>query len=171
MRRLLIIFACVIPTAGFAFQWDIAKEPVPHSSEVPVAVVTNDLGHSLKVYLDDAGVVRGMFTINGGFDALATTICPTYRVDERRPRVVGIGETSCQIEPKRAHFTFGQQQGSEVRSTELHRLMNGTAIVFSYQLETVGYRQSLVFASPVEIRRAGSDWETGEDRQGVRTLA
>ena len=143
MRRFLIIIACAIPTAGYT-QWEIAEESVPHSKEgrVPVAVVTNDLGHSLKVYVDDAGIVRGMFTINGGFDALATTICPTYRVDERNPKVVGIGETSCQMEPKRAHFSFGQQRGGEVRSTELHRLMNGTAIVFSYPLETVGYRQS-----------------------------
>ena len=144
MRRLLIIFACAIPTGGVEAQWDIAKEPVPHSvqSQVPVAVVENDLGHSLKVYVDDSGVVRGMFTINGGFDALSTSICPTYRVDERKPRVVGHGEAACQIESKRAHFTFGKQQGAQVRSTELHRLMNGSAILFSYQLDEVGYRES-----------------------------
>ena len=144
MRRLLIIFACTIPTGGLASQWDIAKEPMPHSSEVqvPVAVVKNDLGHSLKIYIDDVGVVRGMFTINGGFDAFATSICPTYRVDEKKPRVVGIGAAACQIEPKRAHFTFGRQQDSKVRSTQLHRLMNGTDIVFSYQLDEVGYRES-----------------------------
>lgn len=146
MRRFLIIFACAIPICGLAAQWDIAKEPVPHSAQaqvqVPVAVVRNELGHTLKVYIDDAGVVRGMFTINGGFDALATSICPTYRVDERQPRVVGNGGAACQIEAKRAHFTLGKQQGGQVQSTELHRLMNGTAILFSYQLDEVGYRES-----------------------------
>ena len=144
MRRLLIFLVCALPNGVSALQWDIAKEPVPHSSEalVSVAVVENDLGHSLKIYVDDAGVVRGMFTINGGFDILAGAMCPTYRVDERQPRVVGMGEISCEIESNRAHFTFGQQQGGKIRSTELHRLMNGTAVVFSYQLESVGYRES-----------------------------
>ena len=115
MRHLLIIFACVIPVSGFASQWEIAKEGLPDSSasEVPVA----------KSFVANA--------------------CPTYRVDKRPPRLVHLqGETTCRMEAQRAHFSFGQQSAGKVRSTELHRLLNGTSIVFSYQLEEAGYAQS-----------------------------
>ena len=144
MRHLLIILVSVMPCSVIASQWDIAKEPVPHSIEalVRVAVVENDLGHSLKIYVDDAGMVRGMFTINGGFDVLATAVCPTYRVDQRPPQIVRIGESACQVEAKRVTFSFGQRQDGAIHSTQLHRLMNGTTVVFSYQLKSVGYRES-----------------------------
>lgn len=145
MRPLLVVVLFVVCDAHLAAaQWDVVREPVSQSAEneIPVALIENDSGHSLRIYVDDNGTVRGIFGIRDGFDALAWTTCPTYRIDTRQPIVVSTESGSCDLEPKRAHFVLGKQVEGAIESTQLHRLMNGKLLVFRYHLDSVGYRET-----------------------------
>ena len=144
MRCALLLLAALMPLAVWPAQWELVQETVPFSTRtsVPVALVVSDDGNSLRVYIDDAGNVRGMLSLRNGFDAFSNRMCPTYQVDDRQPRVVELAGELCEIDGKRAYFSFGKQEGTRIVSTQLHRLMNGNAVVFRYQLESVGYRQA-----------------------------
>jgi len=132
----------VLPGAAAA-QWDIVEEPVPGGGGAPVRVakVENDSGHVLRIYLDEGAVV-GVFALREGFDRLAAESCPTYRVDDREPVPLASLDGGCRIDGKSARFVLGREHEGTIRSEPLHRLMNGTAIVFRYRMAALGYRQT-----------------------------
>jgi hypothetical protein len=126
-----------------AAQWELVREPVPdrEDAEVAVALVENEAGHSLRVYLDGQGVVRGLFTLRSGLLELVPP-CPTLRIDDRQPRVVALLEQPCGIEADHVNFALGRREGDRVRSDAVLRLMNGNNVFLSYRLDALGYQET-----------------------------
>jgi len=159
-KRLLTVLLCAVAPQVLA-QWEVVKESPPDSDgEISVASVRNADGHGLKIYKALDGTVRGVFSISDGYDVLATETCPTFFVDDDTPQGVRFGETRCTIENKAAYFTLGREQAGSSPSAPLKRLMNGTAIVFRYHVDQMGYREtsfSLVRSKQALTSALGSD--------------
>ena len=143
MTRVILVIVLTLPWASALADWRVAKEQVsPDEPSFRVALVENDSGHSLKIYQDVDGMVRGIFTIRDGFDTLAENICPTYRIDERTPASLATQGQSCQTDSKHSYFPLGTLQDDQIRSNALLQLMNGTYVLFRYHLRSVGYRET-----------------------------
>ena len=141
--NLTAVLGLVLVSANAPAQWNVVEETVPESDEpLTLAMVANDSGHSLRIYVDSDNRVRGIFQIRDGFDTIAESSCPTYRIDHWQPAVLTSGEDWCRLEPKRAYFTLGILDGETIRSTPLIHLMNGTFIMFRYHLASLGYRET-----------------------------
>lgn len=142
LKRIFAVLLFAIPVQVLA-QWEVITESLPDSDgEIPVAIVRNDDGHSLKIYEAQDGTVRGIFSIGNSYEALAAQTCPTYFVDDHKPEGVRFGEARCRLEPNAAYFTLGEDRGDTIRSASLQRLMNGTDIHFLYHVNNMGYRES-----------------------------
>lgn len=140
-RRFGILIAGVLLAQSAHAQWRVGQDaPEGASSRIDVAVVENESGHVLELYSDDAEIVRGTFTIRGGFDTIDPGTCPTYRVDERTPNRVTFAGERCQILPKQARFTLGP--AGDARNNALRRIMNGSRLVFRYRLGNGTYRET-----------------------------
>ncbi len=145
LTRILIGTALVLTApGGQAANWKVANEPVPYSVEpsIPVAVIENEEGNSLRVYIDDHGTVRGILSLHRGFTVFAASTCPTYNVDDQAPRILSMGEGPCELEGRRVHFALGNQKGGQIHSNQLAQIMNGKRIFFRYPLESVGYGET-----------------------------
>ena len=147
-----------------AAQWRVGQEsPIGVTGRIDVAVVENESGHRLRLFNDDANNVRGVFELRGGFDTMDPESCPTYQVDQRRPRRVGYEEGRCQILPKQAEFTLGRVGAG--RNEQLRRIMNGSNIVFRYRLGGGNYRETsfTLRGSMYALTTAIADLEVGFD--------
>ncbi len=151
--------------AGPAFaQWRVAQEtPAGIGKSIDVAIIDNDSGHSLRLFNDETQSVRGIFTIRDGFDTIDPGVCPTYRVDKRKPRRVTFEEGRCRILPKHAEFTLGKT--GQGRNRQLHRIMNGDTIIFRYRLGGGNYRETTftLRGSKYALVTAVEDLEVGVD--------
>lgn len=138
----LCLGACLAAlTAAAAAQWQVETEAVPDAtSDVAVAVVENEAGHSLRIYEDGERRVLALFTIRGGFDTLDPAGCPTIRVDRRRPERLTYGGGRCLLEPKRVRFTLGEVGAPRERT--LRQFLNGSNVVFRYRLAGGMYRET-----------------------------
>jgi len=140
--RLAAALLAAAPALASA-RWDVVVEaPTDVDAEAEVAVVSNDSGHSLRVYRDDGGVVQAVFSIREGFDTLSDALCPTYQVDEEPPIATGLaGE--CALDAKRARFSLGVvEEDRVIRSDALLELMNGSRLAFRYRIPSLGYRET-----------------------------
>ena len=136
-----LVIAGLLLARSASAQWRVGQDsPEGSSQRIDVAVVENESGHALEIYRDDAAIVRGTFTIRGGFDTIDPGTCPTYRIDERAPNRVTFAGERCQILPKQARFTLGP--ADDPRNNQLRRLMNGSRLVFRYRLGNGTYRET-----------------------------
>ena len=159
-----IFFAGVLLAGPALAQWRVAKEkPAGIGKSINVAMVGNDSGHSLRLFNGETQNVRGIFTIGDGFDTMDPGVCPTYRVDNREPRRVTFEEGRCRILPKQAEFTLGKT--GQGRNRKLHRIMNGSNIVFRYRLGGGNYRETrfTLRGSKYALTTAVEDLEVGVD--------
>ena len=136
--------ALVLTPLAVTAEWQLVEEQVPYNSsaKASVAIVKSEQGDSFRVYVDDNDNVRGVLSLRGGFDAFEVNTCPTYQIDDRAPQIVSFASGLCELEAATAHFSFGAREGRQIRSTALHRLMNGRSVVFRFRLSSVGYRES-----------------------------
>lgn len=136
-----LLVVCSLHAAPALAQWRVAQE-TPAGSSVPidVAAIENDSGHRLRLFNDDSRNVRAIFSIRDGFDTIDPAVCPTYRVDQRQAKRVTFEQDGCRILPKQAEFTLGKV--GQGRNPELHRIMNGSNIVFRYRLGGGNYRET-----------------------------
>ena len=133
--------AASLASQPIAAQWRVTQDTPPGAvNRIDVAIIDNESGHRLELYNDDTQNVRGIFTIRDGFDTIDPAVCPTYRVDEREPKRVGIGNEACRIEPKQTEFTLGKSDLTDNR--DLRRIMNGSNIVFRYRMQRGNYRET-----------------------------
>jgi len=136
-----LLFACALHATPALAQWRVAQEtPAGSSFRIDVATIENDSGHILRLFNDDSQNVRAIFTIRKGFDTIDPGVCPTYRVDQREAKRVTFEENGCRILPKQAEFTLGKV--GQGRNRDLHRIMNGSNIVFRYRLGGGNYRET-----------------------------
>ena len=140
-RCFRVLVAGVLLAQSAHAQWRVGQDtPEGTSARIDVAVVENESGHVLELYSDDAQIVRGTFTIRGGFDTIDPRTCPTYRVDERAPNRVTFAGERCRILSKQAQFTLGP--AGDARNNALRRIMNGSRLVFRYRLANGTYRET-----------------------------
>lgn len=122
-------------------QWRVVQETPPGvDRRIDIAIIENESGHNLRLYKDGTQNLRGIFTIREGFDTIDPGACPTYQVDQREPKRVGLEEARCHILPKRAEFSLGMTDLSNNR--DLRRIMNGSNITFRYRLGSGNYRET-----------------------------
>jgi hypothetical protein len=144
MLRILVIAVLAAFALDAAAQWVVGSETVKEGEEpIKVAMVRNASGHALLLYQDEASMVRGLFIIRPGFDAIAESSCPTYQIDDHKPLSLILGTDSCVLEPTRAHFIVGPVADGRVRSDQLLGIMNGTTLLFRYPLASRGYRETV----------------------------
>jgi hypothetical protein len=128
-------------TSAASAQWQVVQETPPGvDRRIDIAIIDNNSGHSLRLYKDDVQNLRGVFTIRGGFDTIDPAVCPTYRVDERKPKRVTLENDRCRVRLKQAEFTLGPIGLEDNR--DLHRIMNGSDIIFRYRLGGGNYRET-----------------------------
>ncbi len=159
-----IIFAAVLFARPAIAQWRVAQEtPAGTFNRINIAIVENDSGHSLRLFNDEARNVRATFTIRGGFDTIDPGVCPTYRVDKRKPERVTFEEGRCRVLPKQAEFTLGKT--GQGRNRKLQRIMNGGSIIFRYRLGGGNYRETrfTLRGSKYALTTAVEDLEVGVD--------
>ena len=136
-----LFFAGVVLAVPALAQWRVTQEtPAGTDLRIDVAIIENDSGHNLRLFNDESQNVRAIFTIRDGFETIDPAVCPTYRVDKREPKRVVFEEDRCRVLPKHAEFTLGKAGFGDNR--ELHRIMNGSNIVFRYRLGGGNYRET-----------------------------
>jgi hypothetical protein len=136
-----LLFACALHVTPALAQWRVAQEtPTGSNFQIDVATIENDSGHKLRLFNDESQNVRAIFTIRNGFDTIDPGVCPTYRVDQREAKRVTFEQDGCRILAKQAEFTLGKV--GQGRNSDLHRIMNGSNIVFRYRLGGGNYRET-----------------------------
>ena len=105
-----------------------------------LAIVDSPAGERLAVYRDLEQNVHGKLRLREGLETLAPSLCPTFRVDSRRPMVLSGGEgLPCEIASNNVEFFLGKIRDGRIVSPVLLQLMNGNTAWFRYRLEHVGY--------------------------------
>ena len=143
-RCLALVWAlvCLSPQAAVA-DWATIVDPVgSDGTQLDTARVTNPAEHSLDIYRDPDGIVRGTFSLNDGESALDERSCPTFRVDSRPPRALTGLDGPCEVEGHTARFTLGVINDGTIESTLLTQLMNGTRILVWYHVKDHGYLET-----------------------------
>ncbi len=136
---LLLIIIPGISTA----EWMIEEIARPAGDGTDnIAVVENPAGYRLEIYKNDDGVVYGSFTLRTGFDTFAKGSCPTFRVDEGRAINLTRNTDHCKRKGNRTEFVAGIIESDQIKSLVLLQLMNGSRVVFRYQLKNVGYQET-----------------------------
>ncbi|MDX1514287.1 MAG: hypothetical protein R3174_11155 [Gammaproteobacteria bacterium] len=125
-----------------AADWTTVANEVGDGVQADTARVTNSAGHSLVVYRDPDGVVRGTFSISPDDPPLDPQSCPTFRIDSQPPRALAGLDGPCDVESHRARFALGVVSDGVIESTLLTQLMNGTKIVVWYHVQQRGYRET-----------------------------
>lgn len=159
-----LLVACALHATTALAQWRVAQEtPAGSSFSIDVATIENDSGHKLRLFNDESQNVRAIFTIRNGFDTIDPGVCPTYRVDQREAKRVTFEGVGCHILPKQAEFTLGKV--GQGRNPDLHRIMNGSNIVFRYRLGGGNYRETsfTLRGSKYALTTAVADLEVDDD--------
>ena len=159
-----LLIACALHATAALAQWRVAQEaPSGGSFRIDVATIENDSGHILRLFNDESQNVRAIFTIRDGFDTIDPGVCPTYRVDQRQAKRVTFEGVDCRILPKQAEFTLGKV--GQGRNPDLHRIMNGSNIVFRYRLGGGNYRETsfTLRGSKYALTTAVADLEVDND--------
>lgn len=133
---------CLLPSTAVAQWTTVANDAGADGAHLDVARVTNDLGHSLDVYRDSDGVVRGTFTLGDDAGPLDERSCPTFRIDSRPPRALTGLEGPCDVEGASARFSLGVISDGTIESDLLTQLMNGIRILIWYHRKDHGYHET-----------------------------
>lgn len=146
LAAVLVIFA----PARAAADWTTTTD-APDGEDRPrdTARVQNSDGHTLDIFRDDNGTVRGIFSLSDDMGPLDEGSCPTFRIDAHPPRALTEFGGPCEVEGGSAHFTLGVVADDAIESTLLTQLMNGTRIVVWYHVPDRGY-----FETEFTLRRS-----------------
>ncbi len=123
-----------------AIAWDIVTHTdTDNNSNMRVAHTKNNEGYSLEIYQDANGAVRSRFSMNNSLLRLANRHCPTYQVDKRELSNRSVNDARCIVSQQWAEFILGYIIDNEIRSSQLHNMMNGNKITYRFLLENEGY--------------------------------
>ena len=129
------------PGALFA-QWSIEIEAVAEDQpDLRIAVGRNGSGDMLRIHRTAEDMVEAVFELHPGLAKLASG-CPSYRVDNQKPRALVSNGDMCRAEGRRVSFVLGRVDDESVNSEALLELMNGSRIRFIYHLRGVGYEET-----------------------------
>ena len=135
-----ITFFIFVFVTSRVFAWEIiTHNDVDNNSQLQVAYTQNNDGYSLEIYKDASNAIRSRFSMNNSLLKLANKHCPTFQVDQREIANRSINDARCISSPKWAEFILGYIVDNEIKSSQLHNMMNGNKITFRYQLENEGY--------------------------------
>ena len=110
--------------------------------ETRVAYEENESGYTLEIYKDAVGAVRSRFALVSRLSQLADHNCPTFQIDERRPKNRSINEAPCIPDKHWAEFILGYIEDNEITSSPLNALMNGKQITYRFILMNGGYKET-----------------------------
>ena len=131
------------PLVAFGDWRVLAQEDQTGDLTQRLAVVDSPGGERLAIFRDTEQGVYGKFKLREGLETLVPTLCPTFRVDKRRPLVLSGGEDQpCKSAPNEVQFFLGTVKDGRIASPVLLQLMNGNTASFRYQLEHVGYAEA-----------------------------
>lgn len=137
-----ITFIIIFLVAHKVFAWEIiTHNDVDNNSQLQVAYTKNNDGYSLEIYKDASNAIRSRFSMNNSLLILANKHCPTFQVDQREIANRSTNDARCISSPKWAEFILGYIVDKEIKSSQLHNMMNGNKITFRYQLENEGYEE------------------------------
>lgn len=140
-RALILALASVAPT-HLAADWATVDGIDGYGSTRDIARVVNPVGHSIDVYRDQDGVVRGEFKLSDEAMPLDELSCPTFRIDSRPPRALTGLDGPCDVEGTKARFSLGVISDGTIESVLLTQLINGTRIQVWYHLKDHGYHET-----------------------------
>ena len=110
--------------------------------ERTVASVSNERGQQLELFVDDLDVIFLRITLGQGFETFATSSCPTFQIDNRKPMHHFDPGPDCAVASKNVTFALGEIVDQGIRSLVVHRLLNGNAVTFRYTESNGQYRQA-----------------------------
>jgi hypothetical protein len=138
----LLIGTCIAATAAQG-QWVVATlQTSPAAPPLQVARTTNAAGYTLELYKDNGDTIRSRFTLAEGLTQLAENSCPTFQIDNGKPRNRSIDDAPCIAQPLWAEFILGQVKDGRVASPILMSLMNGITITYRFMLANGDYRET-----------------------------
>jgi len=159
----------VLAVATFAYaadvdQWTVEKRVDSMTDkEIRTAQVTNAEGFTFKIYRVEDGKVWATFRLPEGGDVLGSEL-PMYRIDKHEavqlrlvppgtpPEVLAILGKTIDAQPRWVNFLLWHGEGKTAVAGTLREILDGTSMVFRYNLIGGGYRDtslSLVGAKPV----------------------
>ena len=138
-----ITFILLGIVANTAVAWDIVTHTdTDNNSQMQVAYAKNNEGYALEIYQDANGAVRSRFSMNNSLLHLANRHCPTYQVDKREISNRSVNDARCITSQQWAEFILGYIVDNEIRSSQLHNMMNGKKITYRFLLENEGYGET-----------------------------
>jgi hypothetical protein len=126
--------------ANTAMAWNIVTHTdTDNNSQMRVAYSKTNEGYTLEIYQDANGAVRSRFSMNNPLLRLASRHCPTFQVDKRELSNRSVNDARCIANQQWAEFILGYIIDNEIRSSQLHNMMNGNKITYRFLLENEGY--------------------------------
>ncbi len=148
MRILALAVAVTASAATFGqngnSEWQSVIEPPGEDAEpLTMALVNNRNGDAIRIYRDENGIIRGIFSLGDDSVEFEQGSCPTVRVDQLPPHpLVHLGGP-CELEsPHHVRFTLGVINEDQVQSTILWQLINGGGFRIWYQIKEGGYKET-----------------------------
>ena len=105
------------------------------------AVVNNEQGASLRIYLTRDQRLIGKFTLGKGLLSLDPVTCPTLQIDKVPPEDFNLAEHQCEVTGAQARFIFTRISDGQLESKTFLELMNGRRLMIRYRLQGAGYGQ------------------------------
>ncbi len=138
---LLAALVALLPTTVLA-QWNVIIRPAESgNASEKIAIGRNDDGDTLRVRRTADDAVEVVFALRPGLSRLADG-CPSYRVDEQKPRALVSNGDMCRAEGREVTFVLGHVRDERVDSAALLELMNGSRIRFIYHVHGTGYAEA-----------------------------
>ena len=119
------------------------------------AVVNNEHGASLRIYLTRDQRLIGKFTLGKGLLSLDPVTCPTLQIDKETPEDFNLTEHQCEVTGAQARFIFTQVNNWQLESKTFLDLMNGRRLIIRYRLQGAGYgRQAFTLKGSKQALKA-----------------
>jgi len=137
---MLVGFATVSPA-----QWLINDSSKSASGKpIRIAHTQNEQGYSLEIYLGPDSTVRSRLKLAAGLLKLNKNSCPTYQIDNHAANNQSVNHMHCLSEDSSAEYVLGTIANNQIQSSLLLEVMNGSSIIFRFQLENGDYRETTI---------------------------
>ncbi len=141
-RLPLAALGLLVASASAQAQWSsIAETSAGDGAVHQNALVTNERGASLRIFLASDNRLIAKFQLNKGLLSLDPVTCPTLQIDTYLPEDFNLAEFQCEITGAQASITLTQVKEEQLESKTFLELMNGRRLMIRYRLQGAGYGQ------------------------------
>lgn len=143
----VIVFLLSVVSSPLFAKWGIdVQEDSMTDEKIKTAFITNNEGHSLKVFANSNGAVYATFRLNSQSADVLSEKLITFRVDKNKPAELMASRKSnpkaFTVEPKWVIWRIIPNADKSTHRNVLNELISGNEVAIRYFLFTGGYKET-----------------------------